>query len=278
MKIMGKKIAYFGALAVLILVVALIATGCNGEKDKDDVNTATKGTIIVGSDNYPPFNYEDTNGNLTGIDVDLAKEAFGRLGYEIEFKAIDWEKKKELVDAGKIDCIWGSFSIDGREKDYKWTDAYMYSRQVVAVRKDSGINSLTDLAGKTVAVQSTTKPEEIFLTRKDPRIPQVKEVFSLQNRELVYPYLSEGYADAIAAHETSIIQCMKDYELEYKIIEDPLQVVGLGVAFSKKDKRGLEKQLSEAFEEMRQDGSMKRIIGKYLENPEKYMEGWNDEE
>ena len=278
MKIMGKKIAYFGALAVLILVVALIATGCNGEKDKDDVNTATKGTIIVGSDNYPPFNYEDTNGNLTGIDVDLAKEAFGRLGYEIEFKAIDWEKKKELVDAGKIDCIWGSFSIDGREKDYKWTDAYMYSRQVVAVRKDSGINSLTDLAGKTVAVQSTTKPEEIFLTRKDPRIPQVKEVFSLQNRELVYPYLSEGYADAIAAHETSIIQYMKDYELEYKIIEDPLQVVGLGVAFSKKDKRGLEKQLSEAFEEMRQDGSMKRIIGKYLENPEKYMEGWNDEE
>lgn len=154
----------------------------------------------------------------------------------------------------------------------------MYSRQVVAVRKDSGINSLTDLAGKTVAVQSTTKPEEIFLTRKDPRIPQVKEVFSLQNRELVYPYLSEGYADAIAAHETSIIQYMKDYELEYKIIEDPLQVVGLGVAFSKKDKRGLEKQLSEAFEEMRQDGSMKRIIGKYLENPEKYMEGWNDEE
>ena len=278
MKIMGKKIAYFGALAVLILVVALIATGCNGKNDKDDVNTATKGTIIVGSDNYPPFNYEDTNGNLTGIDVDLAKEAFGRLGYEIEFKAIDWEKKKELVDAGKIDCIWGSFSIDGREKDYKWTDAYMYSRQVVAVRKDSGINSLTDLAGKTVAVQSTTKPEEIFLTRKDPRIPQVKEVFSLQNRELVYPYLSEGYADAIAAHETSIIQYMKDYELEYKIIEDPLQVVGLGVAFSKKDKRGLEKQLSEAFEEMRQDGSMKRIIGKYLENPEKYMEGWNDEE
>lgn len=278
MKIMGKKIAYFGALAVLILVVALIATGCNGKNDKDDVNTATKGTIIVGSDDYPPFNYEDTNGNLTGIDVDLAKEAFGRLGYEIEFKAIDWEKKKELVDAGKIDCIWGSFSIDGREKDYKWTDAYMYSRQVVAVRKDSGINSLTDLAGKTVAVQSTTKPEEIFLTRKDPRIPQVKEVFSLQNRELVYPYLSEGYADAIAAYETSIIQCMKDYELEYKIIEDPLQVVGLGVAFSKKDKRGLEKQLSEAFEEMRQDGSMKRIIGKYLENPEKYMEGWNDEE
>lgn len=278
MKIMGKKIAYFGALAILILVVALIATGCNGKNDKDDVNTATKGTIIVGSDDYPPFNYEDTNGNLTGIDVDLAKEAFGRLGYEIEFKAIDWEKKKELVDAGKIDCIWGSFSIDGREKDYKWTDAYMYSRQVVAVRKDSGINSLTDLAGKTVAVQSTTKPEEIFLTRKDPRIPQVKEVFSLQNRELVYPYLSEGYADAIAAHETSIIQCMKDYELEYKIIEDPLQVVGLGVAFSKKDKRGLEKQLSEAFEEMRQDGSMKRIIGKYLENPEKYMEGWNDEE
>ena len=140
-------------------------------------------TIYVGSDNYPPYNYEDTDGEPTGIDVDLANEAFRRMGYRAVFVTIDWEDKKELVDSGKIDCIWGSFSIDGREDQYQWSEPYMYSYQVVAVRKDSDIHALTDLAGKRVAVQSTTKPEELFLSHTAPRIPQAEEVFSLQNQE-----------------------------------------------------------------------------------------------
>ena len=45
----------------------------------------------------------------------------------------------------------------------------MVSRQVAAVDADSSIRSLSDLAGKTVAVQSTGKPEEIFLSGSDPR-------------------------------------------------------------------------------------------------------------
>ena len=77
--------------------------------------TETRPQMIIGSDNYPPFNYEDANGLPTGIDVDLATEAFGRLGYRTAFLVIDWENKKELVECGAIDCIWGSFSIDGRE-------------------------------------------------------------------------------------------------------------------------------------------------------------------
>ena len=85
-----------------------------------------------------------------------------RLGYRVEFVNIEWEDKKNLVENGDIDCIWGCFSIKGRENDYKWTKPYMVSRQVVAVNKSSNIYSLSDLEGKIIAVQSTTKPEEIF--------------------------------------------------------------------------------------------------------------------
>lgn len=228
--------------------------------------------MIVGSDNYPPYYYENANGELTGIDVDLATEAFHRMGYQAVFRTIDWEAKKELVESGEIDCIWGSFSIDGRENQYQWTRAYMYSRQVVAVRKDSEIECLADLAGKRVAVQSTSKPEEIFLSHTDSRIPQLDEVFSLQNRELLYPYLSKGYVDAIAAHEVAILQCMADYGLEYRILDEPLLTVGLGVAFSKTDDRGLAEALSETLEEMHRDGTLKQILGKYLAEPERFME------
>ena len=260
----------------MILCTAL-AGGCAGKPDVESQMSGQLPQIIIGSDNYPPYNYEDADGRPTGIDVDLATEAFRRMGYEAVFSYINWEEKQELVDSGAIDCIWGSFSIDGREDEYRWTRPYMVSNQVVAVRQDSDIYTLADLEGKRIAVQSTTKPEAIFTSHTDARIPQVQEVFSLQNRELIYPFLSKGYADAIAAHETAILQCMKDYGLEYRILDEPLLTVGLGVAFSKNDDRGLDQALSEQFVEMREDGTLEQILGKYLNQPDRYLEEYGDE-
>lgn len=252
--------------------LALALGSCGGQTETERVTHSDLPVILVGSDNYPPFHYEDANGQPTGIDVDLAKEAFRRMGYQAMFVTIDWEDKKDLVERGEIDCIWGSFSSDGREDQYLWTEPYLYSRQVVAVRQDSDIQTLADLAGKRVAVQSTTKPEELFLAHTDPRIPRVAEVFSLQDRELIYPYLSKGYADALAAHETAILQCMSDYSLDYRILDEPLLTVGLGVAFARTDQRGLDKELSRTFEEMRADGSLEQIVGRYLDEPQRLLE------
>lgn len=256
--------------AVCCLVLAL--GSCGGQTETETAPHSDLPVILVGSDNYPPFHYEDANGQPTGIDVDLAKEAFRRMGYQAVFVTIDWEDKKDLVERGEIDCIWGSFSSDGREDQYLWTEPYLYSRQVVAVRQDSDIQTLADLVGKRVAVQSTTKPEELFLAHTDPRIPRVAEVFSLQDRELIYPYLSKGYADALAAHETAILQCMSDYSLDYRILDEPLLTVGLGVAFARTDQRGLDKELSRTFEEMRADGSLEQIVGRYLDEPQRLLE------
>ena len=239
---------------------------------KADSYTAAMPVIVVGSDNYPPFNYMGTDGAPTGIDVELATEAFGRLGYRVKFVTIDWEKKKELVENDTIDCIWGSFSMDGREEEYQWAGPYLYSRQVVAVNADSGIETLADLAGKTMMVQSTTKPEEIFLAGTDPRIPQFGELLSAEDRSVQYAMLNCGYVDAIAAHEAAILRYMQDCNANFRILEEPLLVTGIGVAFALNDTRGLDEKLTETFAAMRADGTMKQIVGKYLPDPEKYLE------
>lgn len=267
-----SRVLRAGLVLGAVCCLALALGSCGGQTETETASHSDLPVILVGSDNYPPFHYEDANGQPTGIDVDLAKEAFRRMGYQAVFVTIDWEDKKDLVERGEIDCIWGSFSIDGREDQYLWTEPYLYSRQVVAVRQDSDIQTLADLAGKRVAVQSTTKPEELFLAHTDPRIPRVAEVFSLQDRELIYPYLSKGYADALAAHETAILQCMSDYSLDYRILDEPLLTVGLGVAFARTDQRGLDKELSRTFEEMRADGSLEQIVGRYLDEPQRLLE------
>ena len=148
----------------------------------------------------------------------------------------------------------------------------MVSRQVVAVNADSGSETLADLAGKTMMVQSTTKPEEIFLAGTDPRIPQFGELLSAEDRSVQYAMLNCGYVDAIAAHETTILQYMADYGADFRILEEPLLITGIGAAFSVYDNRGLAQQLTDTFAQMRQDGTMQEIVGRYLEHPETYLE------
>ena len=228
--------------------------------------------ILIGSDTYPPYIYLNNDGTPAGIDVEIATEAFRRMGYAARFEVIDWEQKTALVESGAIDCIWGCFSMQGRETLYRWAGPYMVSRQVVAVNADSSIQSLSDLAGKTVMVQSTSKPEGIFLSGSDPRIPQTVEVFSIEDRNVQYAMLACGYVDAIAAHETAILQYMKDNNAVFRILEEPLLVTGLGVAFAKNDSRGLDHQLNDTFAQMREDGTLERIVGKYLEHASQYLE------
>ena len=232
--------------------------------------------LTVGSDNYPPFIYLNNDSTPTGIDVDIATEAFARMGYAVRFEIIDWEQKTNLVESGAIDCIWSCFSMDGREQLYRWVGPYMVSRQVVAVRSDSDIYTLQDLADKVVAVQSTTKPEELFLNAEQNGLPRLRRLYSLQNRDLLYTTLLKGYADALAAHESAIRQFMKDYSVEYRILDEPLMTARLGVAFSKNRSDDLPQQLTEVFQEMLADGTVRQIVSRYLDDPGHYLDGLED--
>ncbi len=269
MKHILSRRAFLNGCTLLAASAALGGlTACGGT----DAKNSNLPQILIGSDTYPPYIYLNNDGTPAGIDVEIATEAFRRMGYAARFEVIDWEQKTALVESGAIDCIWGCFSMQGRETLYRWAGPYMVSRQVVAVNADSSIQSLSDLAGKTVMVQSTTKPEGIFLSGSDPRIPQTVEVFSIEDRSVQYAMLACGYVDAIAAHETAILQYMKDNNAVFRILEEPLLVTGLGVAFAKNDSRGLDHQLNDTFAQMREDGTLERIVGKYLEHASQYLE------
>lgn len=262
-------------IGTIILIISLIMSGCTKQVKKEKNKSFP--TIVVGCDNYSPFSYADANGDMTGIDVELARIAFKKMGYTPKFKFINWEDKKDILEKGKIDCIWSSFTMTGREDEYKWAGPYMKSSQVVAVNKNSDIQTLQDLEGKVLALQNTTKPEDIIRSH-DGTVPQLRKVISVQKRDLIFILLSKGYVDALAAHDTSVDQFMEDTGLKFRILKEPLQSVELGVAFDKNDKRELDIKLTKTLDKMKQDGDTKRIISKYLKNVENYLEDKNVKE
>ena len=92
----GKKVTAELIFLILMTVLMTALTGCN---KTDKITDTTKNPAIkIGSDNYPPYNFLNEDGMPTGIDVDLATEAFGRMGYKIEIIPISWEQKKKMLE------------------------------------------------------------------------------------------------------------------------------------------------------------------------------------
>ena len=219
--------------------------------------------LRIGSDDYAPFFYMDENGEFAGMDVALATEVCRRLGYRVEFVRIDWTKKDILLAAGEVDCLWGSFSMTGREDRYIWAGPYMNSRQVVVVPEDSDIHTLSDLAGRRVAVQATSKPDEIFSSGTDERIPPLRDLYCFENMKNVFAALRKGYVDAIAGHETAFRDYMRYTSGNYRVLDENLLDGHLGVAFDKNGDGVMAGKVKATLDEMKNDGFTQEILRAY---------------
>lgn len=139
----------------------------NDAKKEDTVDTSSdenkKTTFTVGFDaEYPPYGYMDENGEYTGFDLELAEAVCELEDWELVKKPINWDAKDMELNSGSIDCIWNGFTMNGREDDYTFSISYVDNSQVIVTAENSGINTLEDLAGKTVGVQAASAALELL--------------------------------------------------------------------------------------------------------------------
>ena len=267
----NKKVSNI-LLAIFIVATFMVSLcSCKNETIIDDDDN--RSVITIGSSDYPPFMDLDNNGNPTGIDVDILEEAFDRIGYDIRFVTISWENKDDLLKSKDIDCVTGGFTINGREDDYLWIGPYMNSNQVIVVNKGSGIDSLNDLNGKTIAVQSSSAAETILLERSNPNIPEDIQILSYEDNMLLFAALNSNYIDAFVADEPVVVQYMKDYETNFVILDEPLINASVGTAFALDGDAELCKKVNDAIDEMKKDGTLQEIIENYLDDASRYIEG-----
>jgi polar amino acid transport system substrate-binding protein len=267
MKCLNKRLL----LLAIIIVFSFCLTSCGSNTNQE--TTGDRPVVIVGSEDYPPFISMDSNGDPSGLDIDILREAFGRIGYDINFVEIEWENKDDLLESGEVDCVTGGFTVAGREDGYLWIGPYINSNQVVVVNDSSGISSLSDLEGKAVAVQASGIAENILLERSNPNIPTNIQVYSYEDNSLPFAALGCNYVDALVADEPAVAQYMKDYNTVFTVLEEPILYASVGTAFAKNGDAELCAKANAAIEEMREDGTLEEIITRYLGSADRYLGG-----
>ena len=235
---------------------ATLLTGCGKKDDK---------TFTVGFDaEYPPYGYMDENGEYTGFDLELAEEVCKINGWTLKKQPIDWANKDNELNSGSIDCIWNGFTINGREDKYEWSVPYVDNSQVVVVKADSGINELSDLAGKTVGVQAASAALDV-LTDEEGQKELGDSFGKLQefaDYNTAFVELQAGSVDAIAM-DIGVAQ----YQIsgrgdEFIILDEHLNAEQYGVGF-KLGNTKMRDDVNKALKELKQNGKFDELAEKY---------------
>ena len=111
------------------------------------------GKLTIGAEgNWIPYVYnEDGTGELTGFEVEVAKEVAARLGVEAEFQISDsWDPVLAGLDAARYDIvICGVNPNPERQEKYACSIAYAENPYCLVVNGDNTeITSFDDLDGK----------------------------------------------------------------------------------------------------------------------------------
>ncbi|WP_085829931.1 amino acid ABC transporter substrate-binding protein [Collinsella vaginalis] len=262
--------------AVVAIAIAFGLTACGGtastttstdagssSSSTTDTSASATGKLVVGFDQaYPPYGFVGDDGEYTGFDLDLAKAVAEKLGWEVELTPIDWDAKDALLNSGAINCIWNGFTMEGREDGYTFSEPYMLNQQVVVVRKDSGISSLEDLAGKNVITQADSAAEEVLQGDKADLAATFASLETRPDYNTAFAELESGATDAVAC-DLSIAQYQISANPDaYVQLTEPLSSENYAVGFKKGDTETADK-VTAALKELNEDGTVKKIAESY---------------
>ena len=118
--------------------------------------------VIATDMGFYPFEFEEADGTISGIDMDLIRAIAEDQGFEIDIHYVGWDAAIAECQAGQADGMIAGASITDERKNSGWifSDGYYVATQIMAVKADSDIQSLDDLKGKSVAVKNTTMSDK----------------------------------------------------------------------------------------------------------------------
>lgn len=247
-----KKLALL-LLAATVSVPAFAADLLDTVKSRGSLKVALEGS-------YPPFNFKDKQGQLTGFEVELARELAHRLGVKADFTTGEWSGLLAGLQAGKFDVVINQVGItDARQKVFDFSEPYTISSAQLIVRKNETrtFKSLDDLKGKKLGLGLGTNYADMA------KAVAGVEVKTYPGAPEYLQDLAQGRLDAALNDSLMIPFAIKESKLPVKPGAPVGELSKSGIPFAKGNP-GFKAAIDKALAGMYEDGSFAKISKKWF--------------
>lgn len=266
MKKLTKIMCLFAALAI-----AVLCCGCgkdaktSSDESKADIKnlTAKEGVLTMATNaEFPPYEYRDGE-TVVGIDAEVAKLIADKLNLKLEIVDVDFDSIVPGVQQGKYDIGMAGMTVNAERKEkVNFTESYAKGVQVVIVKENGNIKSLDDVKGKKIGVQQGTTGDIYASDTPENDGFGEENVTKYQNGALAVEGLKNGKVDCVIIDNEPAKAYVKA-NTGLKILETKYKDEDYAICCSKKNDELLNK-VNDALKELIADGSVKRIVDKYI--------------
>lgn len=234
----------------LILFIMILMCGCS-KKDENQL-------VMVTEAGFAPYEYYE-NGEVVGVDVDIAKEIAKYLGKKLVVKDIAFDSIINEVKTGKADFGAAGISYsDDRAKNVDFSINYAVSKQVVIVNNNSSITNVNGISNKKIAVQLGSIADT-FVTEKYKNANVVRQKKYLAAIE----DLKTGKVDCVVMDELPAKEIVSKNE-GIKILDGSLTNDSYGMVVKKGNKELLD-AINIVLQKLKDEGKIDEFIIKHTE-------------
>ena len=251
-----KKFLVVALAAIMVFTLA----ACGESSSTETTAEASKGTLIMGTNaTFPPYESTDDQGNIIGIDPEIAQAICDKLGYTLEIKDMEFDSLLSAVQAGSVDMVLAGLTVtEERAQSVNFSDSYASGKQVIIVKEGSSIASVDDLANAAaIGVQAGTTGD-LYCT-DDFGEDHVKQY---TNGPLAIQALLNGQVDCVVIDNNPAKEYVAANE-GLTILETSYVEEDYAIAIAK-DNTELQAEINQALAELKADGTIDTIVAKYI--------------
>ena len=255
---------FLALMLAALMVFALAACGGNANTDEttvaaDETTVAEEKKTLTMATNaeFPPYEYYEGD-KVVGIDAEVAALIAEKLGMELQIVDIAFDSIIPGVQGGKYDMGMAGLTVtDERLEKVNFSSSYATGVQSVIVKENGAIQSLDDITGKMIGVQTTTTGDiyasdeygEDFVTKYDNGAAAVQALIAGKVDCVIID--NEPAKSYVAANEG------------LKILDTSYAVEDYAICFAK-DNTELKDKVDAALKELIKDGKVQQIVDKYI--------------
>jgi glutamate/aspartate transport system substrate-binding protein len=260
---------------LLVLTCALMGSGLAHAADTL-AKIRSAGKIVIGTrDSSAPLAYTTGDGKYVGYHVEVCQRIADAIkanlkmpAMPVEYQVVTSQNRVPLVQNGTVDMECGSTTNNAtRQKDVAFAPTTFVTNVRIAVKANSGINSISQLAGKNVA--TTTGTTSVQLLRKHERAAGIdfKEVYGKDHADS-FLLLESGRADAFVMDDNLLAGLIVNSKnpADFKIVGESLSEEPIAVMIPKDDP-AYKKLVDDTVKGLMASGDLDKLYAKWFTSP-----------